>query len=40
VVEDNGAVDRARADFWPDDAIRDVAALYGTTNTELEGEAA
>jgi S-DNA-T family DNA segregation ATPase FtsK/SpoIIIE len=41
VVEDNGAVDRARADYWPDDAIRDVAALYGTSSkTDTEGVAA
>lgn len=33
VVEDNGAVDRARADYWPDDAIRDVTALYGGHHT-------
>lgn len=30
VVEDSGAVDRVRADFWPDDLIRDVSTRYAT----------
>ncbi|MDN5893286.1 MAG: hypothetical protein L0H93_04605 [Nocardioides sp.] len=30
IVEDSGAVDRVRADFWPDDLIRDLATRYGT----------
>lgn len=30
VVEDSGAVDRARATYWPDEAIREAARLYGT----------
>ena len=29
VVEDSGAVDRARATYWPDDAIREAARLWG-----------
>lgn len=29
VVEDNGAVDRARAAYWPDEAIREAARLWG-----------
>jgi S-DNA-T family DNA segregation ATPase FtsK/SpoIIIE len=28
VVEDSGAVDRARATYWPDDAIREAARLW------------
>lgn len=31
VVEDTGAADRVRADFWPDDLIRDVSRRYATT---------
>ena len=31
VVEDTGAADRVRADYWPDDLIRDVADRYATT---------
>ena len=31
VVEDTGAADRVRADYWPDPLIRDVAARYATT---------
>jgi len=30
LVEDNGAVDRVRADFWPDDLIRVMASRYAT----------
>jgi S-DNA-T family DNA segregation ATPase FtsK/SpoIIIE len=29
VVEDSGAVDRARATYWPDEAIREAARLWG-----------
>ena len=28
VVEDNGAVDRVRADYWPDDLIRELSRRY------------
>lgn len=28
VVEDTGAADRVRADYWPDDLVRDVAGRY------------
>ena len=31
IVEDNGAVDRVRADYWPDDLIRDVSTRHATT---------
>ena len=31
VVEDTGAADRVRADYWPDDLIRDLSTRYGTT---------
>nr|WP_246303615.1 FtsK/SpoIIIE domain-containing protein [Nocardioides thalensis] len=47
VVEDSGAVDRVRADYWPDYLIRTLAGRYGghcdgeptseTTPTILEG---
>lgn len=30
LVEDSGAVDRVRADFWPDPLIRDLATRYAT----------
>jgi S-DNA-T family DNA segregation ATPase FtsK/SpoIIIE len=30
VVEDTGAADRVRADYWPDHLIRDIAARYAT----------
>lgn len=30
VVEDTGAADRVRADFWPDPLIRDLATRYAT----------
>ncbi|HSX69050.1 FtsK/SpoIIIE domain-containing protein [Nocardioides sp.] len=30
VVEDSGAVDRARATYWPDEAIREAARLWGS----------
>lgn len=30
VVEDNGAADRVRADYWPDDLIRTLAKRYAT----------
>jgi S-DNA-T family DNA segregation ATPase FtsK/SpoIIIE len=30
VVEDTGAADRVRADFWPDDLIRDLSTRYAT----------
>lgn len=30
IVEDTGAVDRVRADFWPDDVIRSVSAQFAT----------
>lgn len=30
VVEDTGAADRVRADYWPDDLIRDLATRYAT----------
>jgi S-DNA-T family DNA segregation ATPase FtsK/SpoIIIE len=30
VVEDTGAADRVRADFWPDNLIRDVSTRYAT----------
>ncbi len=30
VVEDTGAVDRVRADYWPDPLIRDLARRYAT----------
>jgi S-DNA-T family DNA segregation ATPase FtsK/SpoIIIE len=30
VVEDNGAADRVRADYWPDPLIRDIATRYAT----------
>jgi len=30
VVEDTGAADRVRADFWPDHLIRDVSTRYAT----------
>jgi S-DNA-T family DNA segregation ATPase FtsK/SpoIIIE len=31
VVEDTGAADRVRADYWPDPLIRDLATRYATT---------
>lgn len=31
VVEDTGAADRVRADYWPDDLIRDLSTRYATT---------
>jgi len=31
VVEDTGAADRVRADYWPDALIRDLAARYAST---------
>ena len=31
VVEDTGAADRVRADYWPDPLIRDLSARYATT---------
>ena len=30
VVEDTGAADRVRADYWPDPLIRDLATRYAT----------
>lgn len=36
VVDDTGAADRVRADFWRDDLIRDVSRRYATTvHTDL-----
>lgn len=29
VIDEDGTVDRVRADFWPDDLVRQVAARYG-----------
>jgi len=31
LVEDTGAVDRVRADYWPDPLIRDLSTRYATT---------
>lgn len=31
VVEDTGAADRVRADYWPDPLIRDLSTRYATT---------
>ena len=30
MVEDTGAADRVRADYWPDPLIRDLATRYAT----------
>lgn len=42
MVEDAGVVDRGRADYWPDEAIRTVASVYGvrTTGSDQIGSAA
>lgn len=40
VIEDNGATERVRADFWPDDLIRQVARDYATrVRVRLDNEA-
>lgn len=31
LVEDTGAADRVRADYWPDPLIRDLSTRYATT---------
>ncbi|HSX67126.1 FtsK/SpoIIIE domain-containing protein [Nocardioides sp.] len=39
VVEDTGAADRVRADYWPDELIRDLASRYATeVQVELPAE--
>jgi len=37
VVEDTGAADRVRADYWPDQLIRDLSTRYATTvNVDID----
>ncbi|GCD20560.1 hypothetical cell division FtsK/SpoIIIE protein [Cellulomonas algicola] len=38
VVKDDGAVERVRADYWPDDVIRMVAQVYPAPQVPIDGD--